>query len=79
MEDDSYYKSKSDFNLNIQNQELIKFLDDNIETEYRENYLKLKHGVKVPKQQLNKLRKHITHLMENKEWNPQTFHEKEDN
>jgi len=78
MEDDSYYKSKGDFNLNIQNQELIKFLDDNIETEYRENYLKLKHGVKVPKQQLNKLRKHIASIMENKQWNPQTFQENED-
>lgn len=79
MEDDSYYKSKGDFNLNIQNQELIKFLDDNIETEYRENYLKLKHGVKIPKQQLNKLKKHIVSLMENKQWNPQTFQENEDN
>lgn len=79
IEDDSYYRSNVNFSLNIQNQELIKFLDDNIETEYRENYLKLKHGVKVPKQQLNKLKKHIASLMENKKWNPQTFQENEDN
>ena len=79
IEDESYYKSKGDFNLNVQNQELIKFLDDNIETEYRENYLKLKHGVKIPKQQLNKLKKHILSLMENQKWNPQTFQENEDN
>jgi DNA-directed RNA polymerase specialized sigma24 family protein len=79
IEDDNCYRSSTNFSLNIQNQEVIKFLDDHIGTEYRENYLKLKHGVKIPKQQLNKLKKHISTLMENHEWNPKTFHENEDN
>ena len=46
----------------IQNQEIINFLDNNIESEFRENYLKLKHGVKIPKSQLIKLQKYIIHI-----------------
>ena len=50
---------------NIQNQEIIKFLDANILPEYRESYLKLKHGEKIPKQNLTKLQTHIQYLMKN--------------
>ena len=64
---------------NIQNQEIIQFLDQNINSEFRETYLKLKHGSKIPKQQLNKLQKHIVELMENSKWTQLLHHEKEDN
>jgi hypothetical protein len=63
----------------IQNQEIITFLDENISGEYRETYLKLKHGTKIPKQQLNKLQKYIFKLMENSKWTQLLHHEKEDN
>jgi len=60
--------SVAHFTSLIQNQEIIKFLDENIISEYRETYLKLKHGTKIPKQQLIKLQNHIKDLMENKQW-----------
>jgi hypothetical protein len=49
----------------IQNEEIIKFLDENVSTEYRESYLKLKHGDKIPKPQLVKLQNYILLLMKN--------------
>ncbi len=58
----------SNFLSNIQNQEIIKFLDENIEAEHREVYLKLKHGTKIPKNNLLKLQKHISELMEKYQW-----------
>lgn len=54
----------------IQNKEIINLLDDHIQPEYRENYLKLKHGTKIPKSQLTKLQKHIAEILENLEWHP---------
>jgi hypothetical protein len=66
-----------DFTGFIQNKEIISFLDEQIQTEYRESYLKLKHGSNIPKQQLLKLQKHITELMENFTWSKSP--EKEDN
>lgn len=60
----------------IQNQEIINFLDNNIESEFRENYLKLKHGVKIPKSQLIKLQKYILKLMENNQWTKHIREEK---
>lgn len=71
-------KSKDLSNL-IQDQEIINFLDSNIQAEYRENYLKLKHGSKIPKQQLDKLKKYILELMENSLWKTKNLHENEDN
>lgn len=47
------------------NKEIIEFLDAHISYEYRESYLKLKHGDKIPKNQLTKLQKHVEELMEN--------------
>lgn len=70
--------SASHFTSLIQNQEIIKFLDENITSEYRETYLKLKHGSKIPKQQLLKLQNHIKELMESKQWKT-LFPKKEDN
>jgi len=71
-------KSKDLSNL-IQDQEIINFLDTHIQSEYRENYLKLKHGSKIPKQQLDKLKKYILELMENSLWKTKNLHENEDN
>jgi DNA-directed RNA polymerase specialized sigma24 family protein len=48
----------------IENKELLDYLDKNIEQEYRENYLKLKNGLKVPKQQLLKLQQYIKTLID---------------
>ena len=80
IEDDSSYTCKKpDISSLIQNQEIIDFLDNNIQTEYRESYLKLKHGLKIPKQQLIKLQGHIYKLMENNQWNINSLHENEDN
>jgi hypothetical protein len=59
---------KNDLDYLIQNNEIIKFLDDNIHADYRENYLRLKHGEKLNKNKLNKLQKHIKELMESVEW-----------
>lgn len=63
----------------LENNELIKFLDSNIQSEYREIYLKLKHGIKVNKADIKKLKTHIDKLMEDHNWNPKTFQENEDN
>jgi hypothetical protein len=68
-------KNVNDF---IQNKEIISFLDKNIQSEYRESYLRLKHGSNIPKQQLIKLQNHISTLMENFQWLNQAP-EKEDN
>ena len=64
--------------LLIQNKEIIKFLDDNIHAEHRENYLRLKHGEKITKNKIVKLQKHIEELMENSQWAPK-FPKNEDN
>lgn len=80
IEDDNSHASKGkDITHIIQNQEIIEFLDSNIKNEYRESYLKLKHGLKIPKQQLIKLQNHIVKLMEQTRWDPKMFLEKEDN
>lgn len=81
IEDNNIFASPESFSEAIQNKEIIKFLDENIEAEYRESYLKLKHGTKIPKSQLVKLQNYIFKLMENNKWkNPTTeAPENEDN
>jgi DNA-directed RNA polymerase specialized sigma24 family protein len=69
----------TDFDLSIQNQELIKFLDTSVQSEFRESYLKLKHGAKISKLELKKLQQHIFTLMEANNWKLTTFQENEDN
>lgn len=61
------------------NNEIIQFLDANVRSEYRDNYLKLKHNHKINKSELLKLQKHIKELMEAKGWNPVEFPKNEDN
>lgn len=68
IESESSHAHPFSFLNNLQNEEIIKFLDDHIQSDHRETYLKLKHGNKVPKQQLNKLVSHIKELMEKKGW-----------
>lgn len=79
IDGDSHHFHQDSFTSVIQNQEIINFLDDCIQTEYRETYLKLKHGIKIPKQQLNKLKKHISELMETNQWNQLMDPKNEDN
>jgi hypothetical protein len=47
----------------VSNNEIIEFLDENIHSEYRETYLRLKHGEKITKQKLVKLQNHISLIM----------------
>lgn len=79
IEEDLHPIKSKDLNSLIQDQEIINFLDAHIQSEHRENYLKLKHGSKIPKQQLDKLKKYILELMEQNLWNIPKPHEKEDN
>lgn len=62
-EPESSHSSSSDLVESISNKEVLEFLDLNISSEYRENYLKLKHGLKIPKQQLIKLKQYIQKLI----------------
>lgn len=57
------FKKSEDLFDNIFNQELISFIENNLELKYRENYLKLKGGVKIPKQDLIKLQSHIMDIL----------------
>jgi hypothetical protein len=65
IEHDPLQKKHDDLSSDIQNKEIIDYLDSEVSLEHRENYLKLKHGDKIPKQQLLKLQKYISELMEN--------------
>jgi hypothetical protein len=48
----------------IKNKEIISYLDNNIvKPEFRENYLRLKNGLKLNKPLLEKLKNHIMELM----------------
>lgn len=61
------YDITNNFDLgdDIANKEIVDFLDANINSEFRETYLRLKHGEKIPKQKLLKLQNHINLLMKN--------------
>ena len=65
IEDESLLGSYNrNFVDSISDKELIVFLDQNIESEYREDYLRLKHGDKVTKNKLQKLQNHVLQLIE---------------
>lgn len=57
INDDSYSLSF------IEDKEILDYIEDNISKEYREYYLKLKHGTKISKKFLDKLKKHIGELL----------------
>ena len=62
--EDTPIADKYDTSSLMQNQEIVKFLDNNIiSPEFREQYLKLKHGCKINKPLLDKLKAHIETLM----------------
>lgn len=63
--DQEYFCNKFGEDL-VSNKEIIEFLDSNIHQEYRESYLKLKHGSKITKDKLDKLKKHILSLLSSK-------------
>ncbi len=50
----------------ISNSELLDFIEENIHLKYRDIYLKIKGGCKVSKSDLDKLKSHITSLLEEK-------------
>ena len=63
-ENNSSHKTDDPTNF-VGNQEIVNYLDENItKPEYREIYLKLKNGSKVNAILLNKLKKHIKQLLE---------------
>jgi hypothetical protein len=76
FEDASLVSSKQ---INLDNNELIEFLDKNIRAEYRDLYLKLKHNQKINKLDLKKLKTHIIQIMEENNWHQREFPKKEDN
>ena len=55
--------NNTDLTDSISDVEIVKFLDSNIHSDYRETYLRLKHGEKIPKQKLIKLQNHIKILL----------------
>jgi hypothetical protein len=61
--DNTDYKSENSLLDNISNNELIKIIEDKIHTKYREIYLKIKGGVKVCKNDIIQLQKHIQFLL----------------
>lgn len=75
FEDSSIVSSKA---INLDNNELIEFLDQNIRSEYRDLYLKLKHNQKINKVDLKKLKTHIIEIMEEHHWHHREFPKKED-
>lgn len=66
IENDNIVPDNNEFLSSVQNQEIITYLDNNINSEYRESYLKLKHGVKIPKNELIKLQEHVKNLLNHK-------------
>ena len=79
IEHDSQNPDSEDLFSATQNRELVKILDEQILPEYRENYLKLKHGIKISKNNLTKLQNHIKEIMENYQWKTAKRLENEDN
>jgi len=64
---DFFYKGNND--SWIANKEIVEFLDKNISSDFREYYLKLKHGVKINKDKMEKLKAHISNLLAQKDNN----------
>lgn len=64
-EHNNFQDNSTDLFEAISNSEIINIIEDNIETKYRETYLRLKGGSKVSRQDLLKLKDHISHLLQN--------------
>jgi hypothetical protein len=59
----SEHQSENNLLDNISNNEILKIIEDNIHTKYRETYLKVKGGIKVTKNELVQLQKHIQSIL----------------
>jgi len=55
IEDNSIFSENDNFISNIANKEIVDIIDKNIPTSERENYLKLKNGIKITRAELSKL------------------------
>lgn len=55
IEDNSVFSENDNFISNIANKEIIDIIDQHIPTSERENYLKLKNGIKITRTELSKL------------------------
>lgn len=75
MDDLSVIQSSS---KDVDNTELMVFLDQNVKTEYRESYLKLKHNQKINKSDLIKLQTYIIQLLKENNWPIPKFLKNED-
>lgn len=64
MEDYNLTKENHNFVENIENEEIIKIIENNIPLIDRPNYLKLKHGIKIPRAELIQLKKTIINIIE---------------
>ena len=78
IENDIFFCENTNTIDNINKKEIINFLDINIQSEYRESYLRLKHGTKIPQHQLEKLKLHIAKIMEDSQWKNINHQENED-
>lgn len=63
IEDNSLFTDQNNFISNIANKEIIDIIDQNIPTSERENYLKLKHGSKIPRSDLIRLQEVIFEIV----------------
>lgn len=62
-EQDIFHRTMS--STKVEDKELIEYLDKNVTSEYREYYLKLKHGSKIKKEKFEKLKLHIADILKN--------------
>jgi hypothetical protein len=65
IEDNSVFSENDNFISNIANKEIIDIIDQNIPTSERENYLKLKNGIKITRAELSKLQIVIMEIVKN--------------
>lgn len=61
--DDNNHTNSNDILDNISNSEIIDIIEKEIDTKFRETYLKLKGGAKVSKQELSKLQTHLQEII----------------
>jgi len=64
-EQNSHIEQSHNFTNLLSNSEILSIIENNIDTKYRETYLRLKGGAKVQKQDLIKLQSHIAHILHN--------------
>lgn len=78
IEGDVFFGKNTNTIEGMNQKDIIMFLDIHIQPEYRESYLRLKHGTKIPKHQLEKLKLHIAKIMEDSQWKNINHQENED-